>query len=264
MNDLYTKFREYIKNNFEPGDALWSFEAHFKKNVGFRKFNVDSPLVINCAKIKDFFQKEHFDKNKDVNWLNQEGSFIQSFMEQLSNDDYALKEMVVIPPISDEFKNTGGKYTIYKIALKVFLEGSKKHIFYAREFDNKFTLTFYKEFEKKINSNFNMPVVMLEDDPKSGNINNRIFNEIKNCAYFIADLTYRNTTINNNVMYEIGLAHAFGKKTLLIMHESVYPFGNESIKNLPFDINIYTVIKYKDANDLDDIIKVLESEQLGN
>ncbi len=72
---------------------------------------------------------------------------------------------------------------------------------------------------------------MLEDDSASGNIQSRIKNEIKYCKYFIADLSYKkfdntNNLINGNVMFEIGMAKAYGKPCLLIMNDSVFPFSS--------------------------------------
>lgn len=51
---------------------------------------------------------------------------------------------------------------------------------------------------------------------------------------------------NPNVFYELGIAHAIDKKTILI---------SKTLKMLPFDIRARRVILYKDINDLEEKLK---------
>ena len=48
---------------------------------------------------------------------------------------------------------------------------------------------------------------------------------------------------NPNVFYELGIAHALGKPTILI---------SKSIENMPFDIQQNRVVLYKDNDDLEE------------
>ena len=155
----------------------------------------------------------------------------------------------------------------YYVAFKVFSAPlNNETIFFAREFNDEKTKKVYMAIKIKLESELNLTVVMLEDDTASGNIQSRIKNEIKYCKYFIADLTYKNSNnlINGNVMFEIGMAKAYGKPCLLIMNDSVFPFGSngQNIQDLPFDISSHTTLKYRYENedDVESILKCIQSE----
>ena len=67
-----------------------------------------------------------------------------------------------------------------------------------------------------------------------GSILEDILNLIKTSDYIIADVT----KINANVYYELGYAHALGKKVILI---------TKDLNTLPFDIKQQRVIQYKNT-----------------
>jgi hypothetical protein len=65
-----------------------------------------------------------------------------------------------------------------------------------------------------------------------GSIIDQIYESIAKSGLIVADLTGR----NQNVMYELGLANAMGKKTLLL---------SQNIKDVPFDVRQQRVFTYK-------------------
>jgi len=58
-----------------------------------------------------------------------------------------------------------------------------------------------------------------------------IFNEIREAAILVADVSERNPNVN----YELGIAHAFGRKVVII---------SQSTKDVPFDYRHRRVIIY--------------------
>jgi len=73
------------------------------------------------------------------------------------------------------------------------------------------------------------------------NILERIYNEIAKADYVIADMTGRNA----NVYYEVGYAHAMGKRVILLTHRA---------EDIPFDLKHYPHIIY------DGVISYLKDE----
>ena len=72
------------------------------------------------------------------------------------------------------------------------------------------------------------------DDVKApGIILNDIYRDIAKATVVIAEIT----AANPNVYYEVGVAHALGKKTILLAQEGTKP---------PFDISPYRIIFYPD------------------
>lgn len=75
------------------------------------------------------------------------------------------------------------------------------------------------------------------DDPcASGSISKEIVKSLHDADLVIADLS----GCNPNVLYELGIAHSFGRPTILIIQD---------IKELPFDIKDYRVVTYDDSSD---------------
>src|SRR5260370_3627433 len=76
----------------------------------------------------------------------------------------------------------------------------------------------------------------MEDLSGPGLLPSVLWQTLKNARCVIADLTGRNP----NVYYELGLAHAIGKPTVLI---------TASIEDVPFDLQHLRIIRY-DRNEL--------------
>ncbi len=157
-------------------------------------------------------------------------------------------------------------YIEYKVNVKAFLSSSQPTIFYAMEFpepeeeanDEKYQ--FYKELRKEVEEQLKLNLVMLYEDKSTGNLATRIKNEIRNCSFFIADLTSKDN-FNPNVFYEIGIAEGFNKKPLLILKEDKWDIIKE--KKLPFDISNHNVMSYSLENSkkcIEEIINTIKSE----
>ncbi|MEM1054038.1 MAG: hypothetical protein AAGI52_00820 [Bacteroidota bacterium] len=65
-----------------------------------------------------------------------------------------------------------------------------------------------------------------------------IWNSIQKSGIIVADLTTRNP----NVMYELGLAHAMWRRTILI---------SQNVDDVPFDLRNLRIISYQNKNDQD-------------
>ena len=85
-----------------------------------------------------------------------------------------------------------------------------------------------------------------------GDAGNQIHEGIRRCDYVIAVLD----GLKANVLYEIGLAHAYGKRTILMNHAG--GFGESAI---PFDLALQQRLEYRalDANLLDRLKKAIAS-----
>lgn len=97
-------------------------------------------------------------------------------------------------------------------------------------------------------------------------IDNRLLIEkmltmIGQCKYVVADLT----GANPNVLYELGYAHALGKRVLLLARQESE--GASTVDRLPFDVRGYDVVMYHSEFDLIDIISqflISEGEKLNS
>ncbi len=79
-------------------------------------------------------------------------------------------------------------------------------------------------------------VVRLDQEIFIGNIVEEIWNTIRNCEIVIADLTNGNL----NVFYELGISHAYGKQTMLL----VFDRGAKVPAYIPFDIRQQRIFPY--------------------
>jgi nucleoside 2-deoxyribosyltransferase len=76
-----------------------------------------------------------------------------------------------------------------------------------------------------------------DDFVQAGDVTAAIHDGIRNCAFVIADLTW----FRPNVMYEIGLAHAFGKPVVLLLKDD----SVEQPEDIPFDLATHQVFRYR-------------------
>lgn len=90
----------------------------------------------------------------------------------------------------------------------------------------------YENHIKKVVTGTGLQIERADDFYKGGIIMGHIWSAIWSARIIVADCTKRNP----NVLYEIGLAHAIGKNTILI---------TQSLKDIPFDLQHLRVIEYK-------------------
>jgi hypothetical protein len=74
------------------------------------------------------------------------------------------------------------------------------------------------------------------DNAAAGDIMNQVWQEIRKSEVVVADLTDKNP----NVFYELGLAHALGKTTIIIKQRDTPP--------VPFDLRNYRYFEYDTEN----------------
>ena len=97
---------------------------------------------------------------------------------------------------------------------------------------------------------------------ESQRIDHRLIEKIKECDIFIGDLT----TVNNNVIFEIGLAEGNNKKILLIRSEedtARLPFDEatklDKGKLIPFDLDKLQYIPYSNSGYYNDIKSIMRN-----
>ncbi len=104
--------------------------------------------------------------------------------------------------------------------------------FILMPFNKKDLEVVYNDFVKPSIEKLKLQCVRGDDIFGDNIIMEDIIKLIKESTILVADLTYRNP----NVFYELGLAHAFGKKVLLLA---------QSIDDVPFDLRHRRVCLYK-------------------
>lgn len=82
-------------------------------------------------------------------------------------------------------------------------------------------------------------VIDLDNVPVGGTIWARsVQDAITKADFVVADLT----NLNPNVLYEIGYAHAWGKRVILLVHSGT--------RHVPTDLSAYQYIIYEDEQEL--------------
>ncbi|MBT5366664.1 MAG: hypothetical protein HOL05_01370, partial [Nitrospinaceae bacterium] len=107
---------------------------------------------------------------------------------------------------------------------------SEFFVFVLMPFDPEFDAVFSKLIVPTLEGNC-FSVNRADSALDQENILKNIIRNISKADLVIADMT----TMNPNVMYELGIAHAFSKPTVLIA---------QSIDDVPFDLRSYRVITY--------------------
>ena len=122
---------------------------------------------------------------------------------------------------------------------------NKINVFMIMPYSEEF-LENYKGFETKFSDK-----CIFNNAKAEGNLQNilpDIFQPLLNADLVLADLT----GLNANVMYELGVAHSFNKKTIVITQDE--------INNLPFDLKQYRAIPYSNKyHNYNTFLKQLEN-----
>jgi hypothetical protein len=106
---------------------------------------------------------------------------------------------------------------------------SQKQIFVIMPFRDSF-FDVYNMIVRKLGNDFNFHIADVDDGQQ--NIVDDIIQYIISADAIIVDIS----SVNANVMYELGIAHTLGKKTIVITQDDP--------QQLPFDIKSYRAVKY--------------------
>ena len=128
-------------------------------------------------------------------------------------------------------------YLIKKNNISIESNGAAAYVFVLMPFKETFFAT-YESIIKPIAKELECQIKQANEIHKADVIIDSIFTEIAKADFLIADATGKNP----NVFYEIGYAHALGKKVIIMTQDH---------KDIPFDISRIRYIKYSlDARNL--------------
>lgn len=110
--------------------------------------------------------------------------------------------------------------------------------------DDEFPQRIYFEIIKPfIRQSFGISCYRVDEDKIPDKIDNKIYTYLLHASFVVGEVT----TLNPNVLYELGLAHMLEKDCIVLT--------NRSPEELPFDINRFSVIPYTTDEDLKGILK---------
>jgi hypothetical protein len=165
-------------------------------------------------------------------------------------DEHVLDEKYSIKPrIRDEYDKledtTERKVFSNKYFREIKIEPKKEFCFVLMPFkDEEFPQNWYREFLKPfITREFNIDCFRVDDDFLPNKIDDKLYTYILRSKFIIAEIS----TLNPNVMYEVGMAHTFSKDVILL--------AKENLNKIPFDIDKFRICKYRDEEDLKKYLK---------
>jgi hypothetical protein len=104
----------------------------------------------------------------------------------------------------------------------------------------------YEDHIRPIGKRLDLSIARADDFFSVHQIMSEIWTAISQASIIIADCTGRNP----NVFYEIGIAHSFGKPTILM---------TQSLDDIPFDLRHFRVVQYRyDPRGMKEFEKTLE------
>jgi len=98
---------------------------------------------------------------------------------------------------------------------------------------------FYRYLQTRIEENHKVVCQKADDEVRTVSMWEKIRDMIRAADVIIANCSGRNP----NVLYELGMAHAFGKKFILL--------SCDPIESVPTDIRHFEVIRYDHSNEMD-------------
>lgn len=116
---------------------------------------------------------------------------------------------------------------------KSIQSGSEDFCFIVMPFEERRTEIYENYIKNPIRDNLDIACKRADDITRSSGIMQDILAMLRSCSVVIADLSDQNP----NVFYELGLAHAMEKPTVLV---------SENLHSVPFDLRSRRVIVYGD------------------
>ena len=204
-----------------------------------RKIKTDNREVFLALVIVHYAQNDIFDK----------------FVEWINTNDVGTIENLDCEHIIQLF-DTLHKQKFYKVFVAV------PYISFNRVNEyNKLFKEVLSEISKKIGFGLELiPIMRFRGE--SQRIDQRLINCIKECDIFVGDLS----TVNDNVIFEVGLAEGCGKKILLIkaeedtdriLFDQATNLGKGKI--VPFDMDKLQYIPYSNSGYYNDIKRIIRN-----
>lgn len=127
------------------------------------------------------------------------------------------------------------------------LEVEKKTVFVLTPFHDRYKLMF--ESISIALRDIGLSVLRGDEDYVKTDLLQHVIKQIARARLLIVNLDGRNP----NVFYELGVAHALGKQTILV---------SSNLEEVPFDLKSYKLVVYDSNEDLKEKIKVAVSQAL--
>lgn len=209
---LFTTISYVRKKSEKELRERYDFNKHIVELEYMRK-NLEMQLYDVSRKLE-----ENDKRWKDINHL------IITSQNKQTEVDY--KKSKVLP--NDFLKSLG-------IENPKDFEVDDKHVFVLTPFNDNYRETFFSI--KAVCDKLNLKCLRGDEEYIPNDVFPTILRHIIRSRFLIANITGRNP----NVMYELGLAHAFGKPTIII---------SQNFTDIPFDLNNKRIIIYDTNADL--------------
>lgn len=165
-------------------------------------------------------------------------------IEEINQDTYKVK-----PSIFDNLPLSKGEVSldrkINRYYQEIKIEAVEPFCFVIMPFkEEEFPQRIYVEVIKPLVEDFfNISCYRVDEDRLPDRIDNKIYSYFLRAAFIIAEVT----TLNPNVLYELGLAHMLEKDCIILT--------TTSISKVPFDINRIRAEQYDGDDQLREILK---------
>ena len=221
------------KNTFQEntGDAIFFeiiidlFKARFIQVSDTEAENYLKRYKGNARHFADGYDFANFLKYRDGK------ETLHNIIISLTDYFYRIQDVIGFS-ITDIYEKASNSSSIF--VRPIWGEPDKKiicDIFVIMPFDTKLTPV-YEDHISKVCKNIGLDCMRADLTLNTGTIVNDIWSLIYNAQIIICDCTGKNP----NVFYELGIAHALGKKTICITQNSA---------DIPFDIKHLRYIEYE-------------------
>jgi hypothetical protein len=164
--------------------------------------------------------------------------------EHVLDEKYSIKKRIRVE--YDKLESTKErKFFSNKYFREIKIEPKTEFCFVLMPFkDEEFPQNWYSGFLKPfITGEFKIDCFRVDDDFLPNKIDDKLYTYILRSKFIIAEIS----TLNPNVMYEVGMAHTLNKDVILL--------AKENLNKIPFDIDKFRICKYSDEEDLKDYLK---------